>query len=396
MIAIKQGWDEAARADAPLRVTMLGTRGFPGVQGGAENHAQNLSAMLVELGCDVEVIVRSAYVPKRGPATFKGARLVRLWSPRIRGIEALVHTSLGVLRSAWTRPDILHIHSVGPALLTPLARAFVLRVVVTHHSANYEHDKWGRAARLVLRLGERAGMMFANGRIAVSAALAKRMEHAYAAPVALIPNGVSPPRRLQSTHTLDAFGLTPGRYALSVARIDEPKRQLDLIEAFASIPTPTWKLALVGGADHSSAYTRRVVKAASETKGVILPGVQTGDALSELYTHAGVFVLVSSHEGQPIAVLEAMSYGCPLILSDIAAHREIAATARLVPVGDIAALAERLNAAFADAAEWCLDIVAQERFMKRHDWREIARQTICVYHDALPLWKLYRRAPPRS
>jgi glycosyltransferase involved in cell wall biosynthesis len=397
MVTIDRSWGGPTRADAPLRVTVLGIRGFPGVQGGAENHAQNLSAMLAELGCDVEVIVRSAYVPKHGPETFKGVRLVRLWSPRIKGIEALLHTSLGVLRSAWTRPDILHIHSVGPALLTPVARAFILRVVVTHHSANYEHSKWGPAARLVLRLGERAGMMFANGRIAVSAALAKSMEHTYAAAVALIPNGVSPPRKLQSTHTLNAFGLMPRRYALSVARLDEDKRQLDLIEAFASIPAPTWKLALVGGADYSSAYARAVVKAASETEGVILPGVQTGDALSELYTHAGVFVLASSHEGQPISVLEAMSYGCPLVLSDIAAHREIAASnAEFVPVGDIAALAECLNAAFADAAERRLDIVAQERFMKRHDWREIARQTIYVYHDALPLRKLYRLAPLRD
>jgi hypothetical protein len=35
--------------------------------------------------------------------------------------------------------------------------------------------KWGLIARAILRLGERAGMLFANG-IAVSAELARRME----------------------------------------------------------------------------------------------------------------------------------------------------------------------------------------------------------------------------
>ena len=45
-----------------------------------------------------------------------------MWSPRLKGIEALVHTFLGVLRATITRPDILHIHSIGPALFTPLAR----------------------------------------------------------------------------------------------------------------------------------------------------------------------------------------------------------------------------------------------------------------------------------
>jgi glycosyltransferase involved in cell wall biosynthesis len=396
MLTIDPSWEELLTADAPLRVTMLGIRGFPGVQGGAENHAQHLSTMLVNLGCDVEVIVRRSYIP-RDRNTYKGVRLVRLWSTRIMGIEAIVHTFLGVLRCAWTRPDILHIHSVGPALFTPLARAVGLRVVVTHHVLNYENDKWGAMGRLVLRLGERAGMLFANGRIAVSVMLADRMERTYQVPIAPIPNGVGRPRKLQSTATLAEFRLAPKRYALCVARLDEQKRQLDLIRAFASIPSPSWKLALVGGADYSSDYARAVIEAASATSGVILLGVQTGDALRELFTHAGVFVLPSSHEGQPIAVLEAMSYGCPTILSDITPHREIGVSnAEFVPVGDAAALAERLTAAFSTAADRRLGIVEQERFMKRHDWREIARHTTDVYHDALPLKKLYQLSPLRG
>lgn len=397
MVTIESRFDVLSGMDAPLRVTMLGIRGFPDVQGGAENHAENLSAMLVKLGCEVEVIVRGSYVAKRGRATFKGARLVPLWAPRICGVEALVHTLLGVLRSAWTRPDILHIHSIGPALLTPLARAFGLRVVVTHHLPNYENKKWGPTGRLALRLGERAGMVLANGRIAVSTLLANRMEQIYGQPVAPIPNGVSRPRKLQSRETLTAFGLESGRYALCVARFDEQKRQLDLIKAFASIPAPTWKLALVGGTDYSSDYARAVAEAASKTAGVVLLGVQTGDALSELYTHAGVFVLPSSHEGQPIAVLEALSYGCRTVLSDIAPHREIGGSnAEFVPVGEIAALAQRLDAAFCPAGEQRLDTVEQERFMRRHDWRAIARRTIDIYHDALPLRRLYQLSPLRG
>src|SRR4029077_2553589 len=71
--------EEAAEkfAPRPLRVTMLGVRGFPNVQGGAENHAHHLAESLVALGCDVEVIVRSPYVP-RGARTVGGIRLARL------------------------------------------------------------------------------------------------------------------------------------------------------------------------------------------------------------------------------------------------------------------------------------------------------------------------------
>jgi glycosyltransferase involved in cell wall biosynthesis len=377
---------EAVRpARPPLRVTMLGLRGFPNVQGGVENHAEHLSFGLVELGCDVEVIVRSAYVPRASRRTWRSIKLVRVWSPRIKGAEAFLHTFLGVLRAAWTRPDILHIHAVGPALFTPLARVFGLRVVVTHHVLNYENEKWGFVGRSILRLGERAGMMFANGRIAVSAALAARMEHAYGVPVRVIPNGIGNPQKTQTTGVLAAFGLVPNCYALTVARVDEQKRQLDLIEAFSRARRAPWTLAIVGGADYSSEYARAVAHAAQQADGVIMLGHQTGAALAELYSHAGVFVLPSSHEGQPIAVLEAMSYGCPAILSDIPAHREIgSSSSQFVPIGDVAALASRLSETFRATTSRRLDVAEHERLMKTHDWRQIARHTLDVYLAALP------------
>jgi glycosyltransferase involved in cell wall biosynthesis len=123
-----------------------------------------------------------------------------------------------------------------------------------------------------------------------------------------------------------------------------------------------------------------VAHAAQQADGVIMLGHQTGAALAELYSHAGVFVLPSSHEGQPIAVLEAMSYGCPTILSDIPPHREIGASnSEFVAVGDIAALAEQLHATFWAPTERRLDGVERERFMENHDWGQIARDTLEVY-----------------
>ncbi len=371
-----------------VRVTMLGIRGFPDVQGGVEKHAEKLSCALAELGCRVEAIVRSGYVAeerfKGRSATWRNVKLWRLWAPRITGLEAFVHTLLGVVRAARSRPDILHIHAIGPALFTPLARVLGLRVVVTYHSLNYQHKKWGRGARSVLRLGEWAGMAFANGRIAVSAGLAKQMARSYRVPVSSIPNGIDKPPTVPSTALLPACGLCTNRYALTVARIDETKRQLDLIAAYARLREPAWKLALVGGADFSGGYARAVAAAARKTPGVVMLGHRTGAALAELYGHAGLFVLPSSHEGQPIAVLEAASFGLPVVLSDIPAHREIALSgARYFAVGDIAALAEHLAAVFAAPAGEKRDAVERARLLARHDWHSIAQRTLAVYFDAL-------------
>jgi glycosyltransferase involved in cell wall biosynthesis len=249
---------------------------------------------------------------------------------------------------------------------------------------NYENEKWGPSARALLRLGERTGMAFANGRIAVSRFLADRMARDHAVSVTVIPNGLARLPVPQSRAVLQQHDLVPGRYVLCVARIDPQKRQLDLIAAFAQAQPAGWTLVLAGGADYASDYVRAVANAAQATPGVRLIGHQTEAALAELYGNAGVFVLPSSHEGQPIAVIEALGYGCPLILSDIAAHRELGiAAARLFRAGDIAALAERLRAVVDHPPDRIEMVADRDRILTRHDWRTIARQTLAVYRSAL-------------
>ena len=56
---------------------------------------------------------------------------------------------------------------------------------------------------------------------------------------------------------------------------------------------------------------------------VVHTGYITGDPLNQVFSHAGLFVLPSYHEGLPIALLEAMSFGLPVLVSDIPANREV-------------------------------------------------------------------------
>ena len=367
-----------------IKVMMLGLRGFPNVQGGVENHAQNLSAQLTELGCDVNVLVRGPYVPATAPAEWRGVRLTRLWAPQTTGIEAIVHTFIGVLYAGIQRPDVLHIHAIGPGLFTPLARALGLRVVVTHHSQNYDNEKWGGTGQRLLRLGERLAMRFASSRIAVSEALAERMRSRYGVEVTTIANGIPAATPQPPSDRLAEFGLKPGRYILNVARIDQQKRQLDLIQAFAAAKLTRWTLALVGGADYRTEYTQQVEAAAKATPGVVMLGHQTGPALAELFTNAGVFALPSSHEGQPIAALEALSYGCPLIASNIPAVSEIAPEGTtFVTAGDIPDIARALTSVCGEGPVPRISDADRVQLTRRHDWRIIAEQTLDVYRKAL-------------
>src|SRR5690606_30251317 len=164
--------------------------------------------LLARMGCRVEVLQRSPYYPKSArPRSWHGVRLRYLWSPVRPGLETAVHTFLGVLYAAVTRPDILHLHAIGPGFLAPLARALGLRVVVTHHAEDYRREKWGRLARLVLQCGERLGMRFAHRPIVVSAVLKEAVNARHGVEARVIPNGAPRTLRVATTRALEDLGL---------------------------------------------------------------------------------------------------------------------------------------------------------------------------------------------
>ncbi len=371
------------KAVARPRVMMLGSRGIPNVQGGVEKHIEMIGTELVQMGWDVDVIGRRQYLASPSESVWKGIRVIPLWAPKRMVLEAIGHSIAGVFYAARQRPDVLHIHAVGPALVAPLARLFGLKVIITHHGYDYERQKWGRFAKRMLKTGEAFGMYASNGRIAISQEIVRAMRKEYGVAVDFVPNGVSVQPKISTTEILKTFGLTPRRYIVMMARLVPEKRQHDLILAFAKANRPE-KLVIVGGADHETEYSAHVKALAAKTPSVVMTGFQTGAALAELYSNAALFVLPSSHEGMPIALLEALSYGLPVLASDIPANRELKlAPADYFPMGDVdalaAALGRKLSSPFDEDGTDELTVQIQTDY----SWKKISERTAAVYRSVI-------------
>jgi glycosyltransferase involved in cell wall biosynthesis len=364
-----------------MRIMVLGLRGLPDVPGGVETHVAELFSRVAAMGHEVEVLVRTPFA-RRGLRSHRGMILRPIWSPRRSGIEALVHSVIGTFYAAWARPDLLHIQAIGPAIVTPLARLLGLRVVVTHHGPDYDREKWGWLARRVLRTGERFGMRFANSRIAISHVIAQLVESKYGVGTELVPNGVVLPTPGTGTNHVRRFGVEPGRYVLMVSRVVPEKRQLDLIHAFAQCGLQGWRLVLVGGIG-TDAYSRQV-RLAAQSASVVVAGHQTGEPLQQLLAHAGQFVLPSSHEGLPIALLEALSHGLPVIASNIPAHLELQLEpTSYFPLGDVEALAAALRRNATISSDDVGRARRRQWVAERYNWDRVARSTVAIYERVI-------------
>lgn len=138
---------------------------------------------------------------------------------------------------------------------------------------------------------------------------------------------------------------------ISVGRLLAAKGQLDLVEAVARLPEPlrsSVDVAFVGSAEHSddtyiAAMRSRIADLALDGSISILLDL-FDDELRERYRSAGVLVSTSRHEGFCVPVLEGLSMGCRVVVTDAGALPDTAGpTARVVPVGDLDELAGALE-----------------------------------------------------
>lgn len=362
-----------------LTIMVVGLRGIPDVQGGVETHAAELYPRLAKLGAEVTVVGRRPFRPDSVGSEWRGIRLRWLWAPRRRGVEAAIHTTLGVLYAGIHRPDVLHIHAVGPSITTPLAKMLGLRVVVTHHGQDYLREKWRGPEKSLIRLGERFAVRFSDAMIAVSSSVQAMVRAQYGREVTWIPNGVASRPASVGRVLLERYGLTPHRYVIQVSRLVPEKRQLDLINGFRSAGLVDWKLVLVGGSQGSDHYAAAVTEAAACDPRIICTGLLEASATHELLRHAGVFVLPSSHEGLPIALLEALAYGVPSLASDIPGNREIGLDAEsYFALGDAQGLSDRLRFLAASPEVRAAAVRRYPEICRRFDWNQIAQATITV------------------
>ncbi|MEE9213473.1 MAG: glycosyltransferase family 4 protein [Thermodesulfobacteriota bacterium] len=377
---------------------MLGTRGFPKVQGGVEAHCEELYHRLANDSCEVTVFTRKPYVNLK-IHKYKGVNLIPLSCPKNKFLEAFLHTFIGIVVIRKFSPDILHIHAIGPSLFIPLARLLGLKVVMTHHGPDYKRKKWGKLAKVVLKLGERLGCKWANCIITISGTVSDHVRKEYERDVTIIPNGVTIPEILQSNNSLKEYGLDKGKYLLSVGRFVPEKGFHDLIDSFNQLltynsksqnsnnqfPAQDWKLVIVGDSDHEDKYSLRLKEKAYRTKNIIMTGFLTGEPLHELYSHAGLFVLPSYYEGLPIVLLEAMSYGLSCIASDIPANKDVDLLAkdRFFKAGDINGLAKKINEFVAKPLSEEERRIQLNGINEKYNWDKIAQKTLKVYESVL-------------
>jgi len=174
---------------------------------------------------------------------------------------------------------------------------------------------------------------------------------------------------------LESMGLTPRKYILAVGRITPEKGFDYLIRAYQKAAIEDFKLVIAGGVEAESSYGDEL-KELAKGRNVVFAGFVQGEKLEQLYMNTRLYVLSSLNEGFPLVLLEAMSYGLDVLVSDIpATHLVELNSDDYFEKGNVDSLAQGLRRKLSGL--YTKRAYALDDF----DWQKIADRTEEIYRS---------------
>lgn len=281
--------------------------------GGIETHVAELAAGLAAAGEAVTVV----FLQDHGPHPLR-ARLAAegiAWTALAGGLGPLLHA----LRQA--PPAVLHSHGYKANLLGRAA-ASLLRI---RHVASYHAGETPRGALALYDHADRWSSLLSR-RIAVSRPILARLPwggqlipNFIAVPQAPLPQAAPPSRRVGFCGRLS------------------PEKGPDLFAALARL-CPALAFTAYGGGPMQAAL------AAERPANLAYAGAV--DSMDAHWRDIGLLAITSRAEGLPLAALEAMAHGVPVVCFALGGLPELirdGVDGFLIPPGDIAAMAARVQ-----------------------------------------------------
>lgn len=287
-------------------------------QGGVERFVRDLSTALRGLGWSCLLVTNGARLATLEPQhCVVPMAPIETWHrvPTFRCVQGVTQSLAdvhGLLRRF--RPDVVHLHHVDYALMyyVLLRPLFRFRLVVTGHGPEVLALAGTRGSCSQRRLFATL-IRSCEVRTCIAPEIVAAMEHLGEAPTFYIPNGID----LSYWQPTIPRPRVAGR-VVCVARLSSEKGLDVLMHALSFVRNemPNVSCLIIGGGAE-----RRALEELVDEQGlrevVRLVGLQSKERIRAYLAEASLFVLPSRVEGAPLAILEAMAMGLPVVATRV-------------------------------------------------------------------------------
>ncbi len=310
------------RTSSKSDISIIGSVGVPASYGGWETMVENVIPYFSDLNRVVVYCSSREYSKKR--KMYRGAYLKYI-NLRANGVQSIIYDLKSML-SACKHSRIVLVLGVSGGIFIPIIKQLHrdVSIVVNIDGIEWKRNKWNRATKLFLKISEFIAVKYSDHVVADNPAIRAYIKDQYKKESFLIAYGGEHVLVPQVTNNQDFSKLISSAngldYDLTICRI-EPENNIDIIlDTYKGLPH---KSLVAIGNWKSSSYGRLLLQEYKECDNMFLIGpIYDLSILAKFRSNASTYIHGHSVGGTNPSLIEAMTYGLPIVAYDVIYNRE--------------------------------------------------------------------------
>lgn len=303
----------------PIRVAIIGSRGYPYVYSGYETLVKHLAEGLVEKGVHVTVYCHRGLFNEK-PKQVNGVDLVYLPTIEKKSLSQLVHSFLAFIHLIFNRPDVVFVVNAANGPFGLISKLIRLPSAINVDGLEWLRPKWKGLGAMYFKWSARQATRSYDQIINDSEQMRRVYLELFGVDSEVIAYG-GVIRHSAKPELIEKWDLKPEDYYLIVGRLI-PDNNADLIiEGFIKSSSKR-KLVVVGDVPYTDAYAAKL-KSIQDERLVFTGYVTDQDELAELYHQAYGYFHGHEYGGTNPTMLKALAYGTAILALDTVFNQEM-------------------------------------------------------------------------
>ena len=303
----------------PLKIAIIGSRGYPYVYSGYETLIKELSERLVGRDCEVTVYCHRNLF-KEKPALVNGIKLVYVPTIETKSLSQLIHSFLSMSHAVVSDVDVIFAVNAANGPFGLISKIFRKRTAINVDGLEWLRPKWKGLGAIYFKTAARLSTILYDQIINDSDEMRKVYLNIFKKESVVFAYGATV-KKSEDPSLIQQWPITPKEYYLVVGRMI-PDNNADIIVKGFLASNSTKKMVIVGDVFYKDNYAD-ALKALKDERLIFTGYVYDPEVLAALYHHCYVYVHGHEFGGTNPTMIKAMAYGCAILALNTVFNKEM-------------------------------------------------------------------------
>ncbi|MEN9299642.1 MAG: hypothetical protein RLZZ429_1955 [Bacteroidota bacterium] len=304
-----------------MKISIIGSRGYPYVYSGYETFVKELSERLVKQGIEVRVYCHKQLF-KEKPTQVNGIQLIYIPTIETKILSQLIHSFLSMFHACFSSADVILVVNAANGPWGIISRLFRKKTMINVDGMEWLRPKWKGLGAKYFKVAAWLSTRLYDRIITDAEAMRQVYLKEFNKDSTVIAYGANI-RYSQQPELLKTFGLIPQEYYLIVGRLIPDNNSDLLLEGFLRANSSK-KLVIVGDVPYKDQFAMSMKTKASD-RVIFLGYINNSEILAELYHHCHAYLHGHEFGGTNPTMLKAMAYGCAILALNTVFNKEMLA-----------------------------------------------------------------------